>query len=250
MSQFPDIDHALEDPNGLLAQGGELTAALLLDAYSHGIFPWPSPVNSSEDELALFWWSPDPRAVLFCDKVRCSNSLRKQIKRCGYRLSLNAAFKDVVDACATVRRQNSEGGDTGTWITPDIQQAYIALHQQGHAHSIEVWDNDMLVGGLYGVVIGQLFCGESMFHYQSNASKMALLALAKYLSRLGWPLIDCQIENPHLESLGATLISREEFKAHLPAYQASLSPDESLDKNTNFGRDWPFTSVDALLAEP
>ena len=241
-SHFPNIDDALLEPNGLLAQGGKLSADMLLDAYHHGIFPWPSG-ESDDLEMQLLWWSPDPRAVIFTDAVVCSKSLRKQIKRCGYRLTMNQAFDRVVDACATVDRHGSQG----TWITNEIQRAYRELHSLGHAHSVEVWDNNELIGGLYGVVVGELFCGESMFHIKANASKMALLALAKYLRQLNWPLIDCQIENSHLSSLGAVLITREEFKRFLPTQEASL--EKLIDKApTAFGEhSWRFNTVLDLI---
>lgn len=257
-SQFPDIDHALEEPNGLLAQGGILTPKLLLDAYSHGIFPWPSgtpsqahnePENTreaNEFKTAMLWWSPNPRAVLFPDKIYCSRSLRKNLKRCEYRITLNQAFKEVVHRCANVSRKSLDGDESGTWITEDIKRAYCKLHKLGHAHSIEIWDGKALVGGLYGVVVGQLFCGESMFHHKTDASKMALLALASYLKQIDWPLIDCQVENPHLSSLGAELISRSEFKKYLP------HPQEQTDNATQatefFSQQhWPFESTRQLL---
>jgi len=242
-SHFPDIDTALEEPNGLLAQGGELNTTLLLDAYQHGIFPWPSPMDEDE-QLSLLWWSPDPRAVIFCDNIYCSKSLLRDIRRSTLTLSLNRDFKQVIHHCASIPRKSLYGENNDTWISNEIQEAYIDLHQQGFAHSIEVWDEDQLVGGLYGVLTGQIFCGESMFHQTTNASKIALFALAKHMQNLQWPLIDCQIENPHLRSLGAETISREAFKRYLPAYQND--PINALQSQEEFIKTWHFSNVKDL----
>ncbi|MGB5324710.1 MAG: leucyl/phenylalanyl-tRNA--protein transferase [Pseudomonadales bacterium] len=202
---FPPIDSALSDPNGLLAVGGSLDPERLLAAYSAGIFPW------YEQGQPVLWWSPDPRAVLQPDKVHIARSLRRAMRRGAYGLSMNRAFSAVIAACAAPR------GEAGTWITPEMQSAYVELHQRGFAHSIEVWRDDDLVGGLYGVAVGKLFCGESMFSRAPDTSKMALVALCKMLQLRRWPLLDCQLENPHLQTLGVTTISRAAFKQYLPA---------------------------------
>jgi leucyl/phenylalanyl-tRNA--protein transferase len=202
--QFPPVDTALTEPNGLLAAGGDLTPARLLDAYRHGIFPW-----SSEEEPML-WWSPDPRMVLFLDELRISRSLQRRIRAGDLRVTSDLAFSEVVAGCAEPRRD----GDS-TWITPDVGEAYRALHQLGHAHSIETWAGEALVGGLYGVSVGRMFFGESMFARASDASKVAFAFLVRQLSRWGFEMIDCQMSTSHLASLGAREIPRREFLARL-----------------------------------
>ncbi len=197
---FPSPELALREPNGLLALGGDLTAPRLLAAYQRGIFPWFNP-----GEMIL-WWSPDPRAVLFPEDLHISRSMRRFIRHCPYRFTLNHAFADVISACATER-------DEGTWIGRDVQQAYCQLHALGHAHSLEVWLENELVGGLYGVAVGAVFCGESMFSRADNASKSALMVFCHHFTQHGGELIDCQVLNAHTASLGAVEIPRNFFFA-------------------------------------
>ena len=203
---FPHTSQALTEPNGLLATGGDLQPATLLCAYSQGIFPW----FESDDEI--LWWSPDPRLVLRSDQIHISRSLKKVARRCGWDLRYDAAFSDVVTHCARVDRGD---GDLGTWITRNMLRAYIELHELGVAHSIEVLDGERLVGGLYGLLLDKVFFGESMFSLEPNASKIALLALSRLCRDHGVEIIDCQVYNPHLESLGADLMSRQDFENHL-----------------------------------
>jgi leucyl/phenylalanyl-tRNA--protein transferase len=201
---FPPVERALRDPNGLLAAGADLSAERLLDAYEHGIFPW-----FGEDD-PLLWWSPDPRMVLFTSEVHISRSLRKTIRSGRMQVSLDSCFAQVIEGCAEPRR-----GQDGTWITNEMTAAYRTLFDLGHAHSVEVWDGDGLVGGLYGVAIGRMFYGESMFSRVSDASKVALVALAGQIARWGFPCIDCQMSTRHLSSLGAREVSRATFLRHL-----------------------------------
>ncbi|WP_299794285.1 leucyl/phenylalanyl-tRNA--protein transferase [uncultured Shewanella sp.] len=200
LERFPSPEYALTDPNGLLAIGGDLHPTRLLNAYYEGIFPW---FNADDP---ILWWSPDPRAVFVPGSMKTSRSLIKHLKKQDWTFSINRAFKQVVMGCAAPR-----AAQDGTWITEDIQAAYLQLHKQGHAHSLEVWDGDTLIGGLYGLAIGQVFCGESMFHTQTNASKAAMLVLHQHLLKQGFKLIDAQVINPHLESLGATALKRRDF---------------------------------------
>lgn len=197
---FPDPNSALTDPNGLLAIGGDLSPDRLINAYKNGIFPW-----YSEGEPIL-WWSPDPRAVLFLDDLIVSSRLKRFIKNCNFNITFNEAFKEVVEECSKPRPKQPE-----TWITPEMQEAYIELFKLGHAMSAEVWQENKLIGGIYGVLVNKIFCGESMFSRESNASKVALIYLANYLKDKDFKLIDCQIMNPHLESLGAKEIPRKDF---------------------------------------
>jgi leucyl/phenylalanyl-tRNA--protein transferase len=206
---FPPVDTALTEPNGLLAAGGDLTPARLLDAYRRGIFPW-----SSDDEPML-WWSPDPRMVLFVDEFRVSRSLRRRIRSGALRVTVDTAFQGVIRGCAD-RRPDGDG----TWITDEIAAAYRELHRRGHAHSIETWSGDDLVGGLYGVSIGRMFYGESMFARQSDASKVALAIAVRQLARWGFRIIDCQMSTAHLASLGAREIPRREFVTALQTLTA------------------------------
>lgn len=188
----------LADDDGLLAVGGNLSPQRLINAYSQGIFPWYS------DETPILWYSPHERFVLFPDKVKISKSMRQVIRSNQFSITLNKAFPDVIRECSAKARKDQDG----TWITQDMQDAYIRLHNLGKAHSIEVWNELELVGGLYGVSTGKVFCGESMFSHTSNVSKLALIWLCQ---TQGYHLIDCQIESEHLKSLGAELISREEY---------------------------------------
>lgn len=199
-TRFPPPHLALDEPNGLLAFGGDLSVERLLQAYENGIFPW-----FSEGE-PLLWWSPDPRGVLLLDEFYVSRSFKKFLKKHPYRISKNQAFEEVIRSCALTPRD-----DKGTWITTDMQHAYIRLHKAGYAHSIEVWEDDTLVGGLYGIGIGNVFCGESMFHRRTNASKLAFYHLVHYMKSNGCRFIDCQMQTEHLASLGVKSIARDEF---------------------------------------
>jgi leucyl/phenylalanyl-tRNA---protein transferase len=224
---FPPISAALTEPNGLLAVGGELSPDRLIEAYSHGIFPWYAQGQP------VLWWSPDPRMVLFVDEFRISRSLRKVIRQARFDVRVDSAFEDVIEACASTARP----GQLGTWITPAVIDAYLQLHRAGHAHSVEVFDDGELVGGLYGVSIGRMFFGESMFSRESNASKIALVQLAAMLRTAGFPLIDCQQETAHLSSFGARLISRREFAKRLAPLVNSSAP----------GSTWTPVPASALL---
>ncbi len=197
---FPPTEHALADPPGLLAIGGDLSTERLIHAYSKGIFPW-----YSEGEPIL-WWTPEPRCVLFPNDFVLSKSLKKRSRK-NYRLSLNAAFGKVIEYCATVDKRRGH-----TWILPELIQAYSALHTLGYAHSLEVWLDEELIGGLYGIKLGRVFFGESMFSRSTDGSKLALAALSRVCRNSGVTLIDCQVENPHLLSLGACLLSRLDFE--------------------------------------
>lgn len=203
---FPDASTALDDPNGLLAIGGDLSPPHLLSAYQRGIFPWFGPGDP------ILWWSPDPRMVLFPEEFRISRSLRKRLIRGEFTFTFNRDFDAVVRSCATAPRE----GQPGTWIVPAMQQAYRQLHTLGYAHSVEVWQAHTLVGGLYGVALGNVFYGESMFSTRTDASKAALATLATFLAAQKTRVIDCQMHTPHLASLGARLIPRNVFLALLP----------------------------------
>ena len=197
---FPPVERALIDPNGLLAAGGDLSPARLVEAYTNGIFPW----FSSGDPL--LWWSPDPRMVLWLDELHVSRSLRKVVRGGRYSVTFDQAFREVMLGCAEPR-----DGQDGTWITPAMVSAYTSLASLGYAHSVEAWVNGTLAGGLYGVAIGRMFYGESMFARQSDASKVAFVHLVRQLRRWGFRLIDCQMSTEHLASLGAREIPREVF---------------------------------------
>ena len=201
---FPPADMALIEPNGLLAFGGDLSARRLLLAYSSGVFPW-----FSQDE-PIMWWSPDPRGILPLDNFKCSKSLKKFARNCDYHITINCAFDEAIDICAAIPRD-----DSGTWITDDMINAYKNLHRLGHAHSVEVWSENILVGGLYGIVVGKVFCGESMFHKATNASKLAMLSLVEFLKSQAAEFIDCQMQNSHLASLGCIEVSRAQFLSML-----------------------------------
>jgi leucyl/phenylalanyl-tRNA--protein transferase len=193
---FPPVEKALKEPNGLLAAGGDLSAPRLLEAYRRGIFPW-----YSGDE-PLLWWSPDPRMVLYCEELKVPRSLAKNLRNKGYEVKVDTAFRQVLKGCSSRKE---------TWLGADMQAAYLALHQAGYAHCFETWLEGELVGGLYGVAIGRMFYGESMFSRATDASKVALVQLVSHLRARGFPLIDCQMNTPLLASLGAREITRRAF---------------------------------------
>lgn len=199
---FPPIETALDEPNGLLAAGGGLEPARLLNAYRNGIFPW------YEEGQPILWWSPDPRAVFDSHDIRISRSLKKTLRNKNFTVSIDTSFEAVIRACAAPRDYAD-----GTWITEEMIQAYIQLHALGHAHSVEVWNKEgELVGGLYGILLDALFCGESMFSRERDMSKVALVYLAQWLKEKGIQTIDCQMPNDHLLSLGAQPMTRDEFQ--------------------------------------
>jgi leucyl/phenylalanyl-tRNA--protein transferase len=197
---FPPHNQALRDPNGLLAAGGDLSPARLIDAYSHGIFPW---FNADEP---ILWWSPDPRMVLFPAELKVSRSLKKVIRNREYEVRLDSAFSEVMRGCAQARQ-----GQSGTWITPVMIEAYTQLHNMGVAHSAETWVDGKLAGGLYGLALGRMFYGESMFTEVNDASKIAFVHLVWQLKRWGFGMIDCQMKTAHLATFGATEIPRTDF---------------------------------------
>ena len=194
---FPPVERALKSPNGLLAAGADLSVERLLEAYRRGIFPWYS---SGQPPL---WWSPDPRMVLFCGELKVSRSLAKSIRNKGYGVRIDTAFAAVLEGCSF--------RPEGTWLSSDMKTAYLRLHHEGHAHSFETWREGELVGGLYGVALGRMFYGESMFSRATDASKVALVSLVEELKRRSFPLIDCQVHTELLESLGGREIPRREF---------------------------------------
>ncbi len=197
---FPDPSTALKEPNGLLAAGGDLSVERLLEAYRLGIFPWYSQGEP------ILWWSPDPRTVIYPGQLHISHSLRKDIRRQHFHFSYNQAFAEVMEACSLPRAKQA-----GTWITAEMKQAYLRLHKRGFAQSMECWQGENLVGGIYGVVLGRCFFGESMFSRVDNASKAAMVALDSRLQTQGFALLDCQVSSPHLLSMGAVEIPRREF---------------------------------------
>lgn len=201
---FPPLNKALREPNGLLAAGGDLQPERLIQAYRHGCFPW------FQDGQPILWWSPDPRTVLLPDELHISRSLGKLLRQGRYRVTFDQAFADVIRACAAPRSYAAE-----TWITTPMQEAYLELHRRGLAHSVEVWSEGELVGGLYGLAMGQLFFGESMFSRADNASKVAFTTLVERLKAWGFVLIDCQMPTEHLLSLGARSIPRAAFADYL-----------------------------------
>ena len=211
---FPPVESALSEPNGLLAVGGELSPDWLLAAYRRGIFPW-----YSEDQPIL-WWSPDPRLVLIPEKFRISRSLRKTLRQRRFEVRFDTAFRDVLAACA------AREPDVGTWITDEIQQAYLRMHELGYAHSVESWVEGELVGGLYGIALGRAFFGESMFNRKTDASKVALAHLVSHLKQLDFALIDCQMTTSHLISLGAEEMSRKDFCDGLEAWTREGRPPQ------------------------
>ncbi|MDO5101629.1 MAG: leucyl/phenylalanyl-tRNA--protein transferase [Lautropia sp.] len=249
---LPPPDQDVPGYPGLIALGTDLSAERLLEAYRQGMFPWYS------DGQPVLWWSPDPRMVVFVDTFRPPRSLRQLLKQlhrqslsdqAPWRLSLDRAFERVMRACAAPRE--ADGG--GTWITEDIIRAYTALHQHGHAHSVEVWEGDTLIGGLYGVGLGRMFYGESMFTRRPNASKCAFAALMHLLRQQGFHMVDCQQSTAHLRSLGGQELARPDFLARLPALLAQPTPDWSTLR-LSWPHDWPLPpatpSVDPSRVHP
>jgi len=200
-SAFPAVETSLDEPEGLLAAGGDLSIERLVRAYKEGIFPWYS------DAEPILWWAPDPRFVLLPEQLKISRSLSKNVRNNNFEIRMDTAFEEVISICASQPRKDQPG----TWITDEMKQAYIDLHYAGHAHCVECWHDNELVGGLYGIHTGQVFCGESMFSKQNNASKIALVHLCQFLNLNGFKLIDSQVYTEHLERLGAQMISRSEY---------------------------------------
>ena len=201
---FPDIADALKNPNGLLAIGGDLDETRLLNAYQKGIFPW---FNEGQP---ILWWTPNPRCILKPNKIHISHSLKKCLRKNQFQITYNKSFANVISQCSINRNK-----DNDTWLTNDMKKAFINLHKTGYAHSVECWHNKELVGGLYGIAMGKIFFGESMFSRMSNTSKITLVHLAKRLEEMNFQLIDCQISSIHLQTLGAELITRNQFTKFL-----------------------------------
>ncbi len=222
---FPDPETATDDPNGLLAIGGNLSVETLLKAYHQGIFPW------FESGQPLLWWSPDPRAVLYPEHIQISRSMARLLRRAEYRITTDRAFGAVIRGCAAPRTTGA-----GTWIIPEMIAAYENLHRAGHAHSVECWIDDTLAGGLYGISVGAVFCGESMFSLRPNASKLALIHLARGLANGGYHLLDCQIANAHLTTMGARSLPRTTFLQVLR--KAQLSPPPA----------WPDMAISGMVS--
>ena len=220
LDSFPPLERAETDPNGLLAIGGDLTIPRLLQAYRRGIFPW---FNEGQP---ILWWSPDPRMVLFPAEFHASRSLKKNINKFDYDFSVDLAFEQVISACAQPRSYSKD-----TWINRQMQNSYIELYRSGYAHSVEIWHDKKLVGGLYGVAIGKVFFGESMFNLKTDASKAAFWALCLVLRKLDFQLIDCQVYSEHLETMGAREIARDEFESILQKFCVSEKTTSwSMDK--------------------
>ncbi|MDG2459616.1 MAG: leucyl/phenylalanyl-tRNA--protein transferase [Luminiphilus sp.] len=245
---FPPTSQALDEPNGLLASGGDLSADTLLRAYAQGIFPW------FESDREMLWWTPDPRMIIRPAELHVSKSLKKTIRKNGWRIHYDTNFKQVLLSCASVPRKQDE---VGTWITQEMSQAYQHLHSLGVAHSIEIYDDKTLIGGLYGLMLGRVFFGESMFSRASNASKVALVALARLCMAHGIEMIDCQVHNPHLESLGASLVTRKDFEKYLreaikePMSEilqnpACLLPERVLPVNERLSTPLPYEAASLL----
>jgi leucyl/phenylalanyl-tRNA--protein transferase len=224
---FPPVEQALRDPNGLLAAGADLSPERLLDAYRHGVFPW---FNQGEP---ILWWSPDPRMVLLPGELKVSRSLMKRLRRRQFEVRADSAFAEVLRACAAPRAAQS-----GTWITPKMQRAYLRMHELGYAHSVESWQDGTLLGGLYGMAIGRAFYGESMFSSRTDASKVALAHLVRYLESRGFRVLDCQMSTTHLASLGAREISRSEFVAGLREWTQQGDPPGK----------WPANAISDIFA--
>src|SRR5215213_2685797 len=232
---FPPVDQALDQPDGLLAAGGSLTTRRLVDAYRRGIFPW---FNEGDP---ILWWSPDPRTVLRPSRIHVSHSLRKRLRKQAFLVTIDRVFARVLDGCAAPRAGDPSTGsgssraesrdDSHTWLSPQMQRAYLALHEAGLAHSIEVWMDGELAGGIYGVAIGRMFFGESMFSRRTDASKIAMVRLAAQLDRWQFPLIDCQLETEHLASLGAETMPRRRFIAEVERLVKEPAAGWTLDED-------------------
>jgi len=217
---FPPVEHALDNPEGLLAAGGSLTMKRLIEAYRSGIFPW---FNEGDP---ILWWSPDPRTVLRPANIHVSHSLRKRLRKGSYFVTFDRAFVRVLDGCAAPR-----AGDSGTWLSPAMRRAYTGLHNAGLAHSVEIWMDGELAGGIYGVAIGRMFFGESMFARRTDASKIGMATLARQLERWEFPMIDCQLETAHLMSLGAEHMSRRRFVGEIERLVRQPAPEWMLDSD-------------------
>ena len=236
---FPPLATALTEKdgaNGLLAAGGDLSPQRLLAAYRRGIFPWYSAGDP------LLWWSPDPRMVLIPEQLKISRSLARTLRHMPYEVRLDTAFADVIKACAKAPRD----GQNGTWISKEMQSAYIELHRLGYAHSVETWRDGSLVGGLYGVALGQAFFGESMFSHVTDASKIALAHLCALLQQKSFGIIDCQMETNHLASLGASPISRTEFTNALDRLCVSATGQDESEQ----AQLWPADAIDGIYRQP
>lgn len=229
---FPPVSEALRDPDGLLAIGGDLSTRRLVNAYRQGIFPWYSAGDP------ILWWSPDPRTLLIPQELHLSRSLRKHLRKGQFALTMDRDFPGVINACAQIRRR----GEAGTWLQPEMIRAYQVLHIQGIAHSVEVWQEQRLVGGLYGVAIGRAFFGESMFSWQTNASKTALVYLCQQLTRWGYGFIDCQVVTEHLLSLGARPVARAEFIQLLERFCGQPGHETSWDDG-----EWHYPDLSGTL---
>ncbi len=224
---FPDVDLALKEPNGLLAVGGNLSSETLIDAYTKGIFPWFSAGEQ------IKWWSPDPRAVLCINSLHLSTKTKQFIKKNEFKLTINYAFDEVITSCARKKNKKEE-----IWITDEMIIAYKALHSKNYAHSFEVWKAGELIGGLYGVAIGNIFSGESMFSNKTEASKIALLFTCAQIYKMGFKWLDCQVMNDHLSSMGAISITRNDFKKNLIDYKSTQDNNINPEKFETF---WPNT---------
>ncbi len=224
---FPSLQQALAQPNGLLAAGGGLDPPWLLAAYRQGIFPWFNPGEP------ILWWSPDPRLVLLPDELRISRSLRKTLRRRHFDIRVDSAFSAVIEACAAPRAPG-----LGTWISAEMRDAYQAMHELGYAHSVETWRDDRLVGGLYGMALGRVFFGESMFSIDSDASKVALVHLVRFLRTRGYVMIDCQMKTAHLMSMGAREIARQQFREVLDQHVCTLQPVHQWPAESMADMDW------------
>ncbi|MGI9277063.1 MAG: leucyl/phenylalanyl-tRNA--protein transferase [Endozoicomonas sp.] len=231
---FPPVSKALTNPDGLLAMGGNLKVDTLIEAYRSGIFPW-----FNHDEPVL-WWSPDPRMILYPSEIHVSGSLKKLLKKRLYTVTMDSAFEQVIQACSEPRPTTDQ-----TWITEDMKSAYLDLYQAGYAHSVEVWQDTKLVGGLYGVALDKVFFGESMFSRKPNTSKVALVYLCGLLRKKGFELLDCQVPSQHLSSLGARVIARQEFTKLLGSYCRTIASD------ANWKLDWQWTAnIDERTERP
>lgn len=233
---FPPTCQSFDEPNGLLAAGGGLTPEWLITAYQHGIFPW---YNEGDP---ILWWSPAPRMVIYPPTLHISRSLRKAIRKSEAVVTINHDFNGVINACSEPRPAQDNEEDIATWISQDMKQAYNRLHRLGYAHSVEVWENGQLIGGLYGIAIGRVFFGESMFSRVNNASKIAIAYLAHYLTTLKYELIDCQVHNDHLASLGGEQISRESF-------EALLTKHAQLPNSQEYQQHWQLKTLICPLVE-